>query len=185
MTTKEHPCLKCKEHCCIGPIGTFLTLEDAKRISDFTKKKMSDFCFYGNIASDKKEQEFLMLTKDHSYFEISNTGKILQLRAKKNGECIFLDKLKCKVYDSRPLVCRIFPVGYKKNGKLCFFEEDEYCSLMDKKCHKQTAKNIGLSVNEVKRLVKQHVHEIENYRKYEKYFIEGLSSEEVYKKINS
>tara|TARA_Y100000034_G_scaffold89941_1_gene108312 strand:+ start:8052 stop:8609 length:558 start_codon:yes stop_codon:yes gene_type:complete len=183
MTNKENPCTKCKEHCCIGPIGTFITIHDAKRMSDYSKLPMNEFCFFGNISKDPKWQKVLMDEKDHSYFKISSTGKILQLKSKDNDECIFLKDFKCEVHPSRPLVCKIFPVGYKFDGSLCYFEEDEYCKFM----HEDvcvTCKNIGLSIDEVKKIVKQHLEEVEQYKKYEKYFLEDKSVEEVWEIVS-
>lgn len=179
----ENPCIKCKEHCCIGPIGTFITIRDAKRIADYTKMPMSEFCFYGNISKDKKWQKELVKDRDHSYFKISDRGKVLQLRARDNGECIFLKDLKCTVHEAKPLVCKIFPIGYRFDGSLCYFGEDSYCKFMDKDIEKTCAK-IGLSVNEVKAIVRKHLDEVKEYKEYEKYFLEGNNVEEVWAIIN-
>ncbi len=179
----SNPCIKCKEHCCIGPIGTFITIHDAKRISDFTGKKMKEFCVFDNISKDPHFQRYLVKNKDHSYFKISKTGKILHLKSKPNDECIFLKDKQCTIHGARPLVCKIFPIGYKFDGSLCYFEEDEYCGFMDKDME-ITCKNIGMTIEEVKKVVAQHLKEVEEYKKYEKYFLDGKNVEEVWEVIS-
>ncbi len=183
MIEKEHPCVKCKEHCCIGPVGTFITIKDAKRMSDFSGMKMDEFCVFANISKDKVFQDYLIKTKDHSYFKITDTCKVLQLKSKDNDECIFLKDLKCEVHLARPLVCKIFPIGYNFDGSLCYFEEDEYCKFMHKDIN-ITCKNIGMTIDEIKKIVKQHLEEVEEYKKYEKYFLEGKSVEEVWEIVD-
>lgn len=175
----ENSCINCGEHCCIGPVGTFITLRDAERIANFTGIRMNKFCIFAEISKDKEWQKELMKDRDHSYFEISGSGKVLQLKAKDNEECIFLKDRKCSIHEVKPLVCRIFPIGYKSDGSLCYFGEDSYCRFMDKDI-KKTCKRIGFTISQIKKLVKQHLKELEEYKEYEKYFIEGKSVEEVW-----
>ena len=107
-------CLNCENHCCIGDYATFLTLNDAKRISEETGIPVDEFCFYAPICADKEGHEELMQSKDHTYFDFSQSGNILQLKANKDKSCFFLKDKKCAIYNTRPLICRIFPFWYKK-----------------------------------------------------------------------
>ena len=53
----------------------------------------------------------MVKSKDHTYFDFSSSGNVLQLRAKKDHSCVFLDKdKKCGVYNCRPIMCQVFPV---------------------------------------------------------------------------
>ncbi len=162
-----HPCVRCKEHCCIGCYGTFITLGDLKRIAKATGKKPQEFATYADISSDPEEQEEVIKERTHSYFEYSKDGKILQLKSKPNGECIFLKDLKCSIYNSRPLICKIFPIGFRKTKegvKLLIEEEDEHCPATAGKSIPDILKFLGFSEKEAMQLITQFLEEIEEYK---------------------
>lgn len=173
LCTHNNPCKTCKEHCCIGDYGTFLTLRDAERISKHLKKDIEDFCFYGDICQDKQGQEELMKDKDHSYFEYCDNGKVLQLKSKNNKECIFLENKKCVVYPVRPLICQIFPIGFRKiNRKLKLFiePEDKYCKITKKESLNHILKFLGCTKQKALSLINKFLKEIKEYKEYSKDF---------------
>ena len=172
-------CYNCKYHCCIGEYATFLTLRDALRIKKKIEGELEEFCFYGPICSDKKEQKKLLKSKDHTYFDFSSSGNVLQLKAKKDHSCVFLDdEKKCSVYDIRPLICRVFPVWYKDNPFTLIMDDDDCddCWISTGNLD-STCKNLGHSRKSMTKLIKQFKKEIDEYKGYEKYLTKMKSSE--------
>lgn len=163
-----NPCLKCKEHCCIGEYGTFVTLGDIKRISKFTKLTPDKFAKYDDICSDPEEQKELMKEHDHSYFEYTDKGRVPQLKSNKKGECIFFKDKKCEIYSVRPLICRIFPIGFRKekDGTRIFIEEeDKYCKITKKNSLNHILDILNMTGAEAAALIKQFLDEIEEFKK--------------------
>ncbi len=180
MSQNKHPCETCKEHCCIGDYGTFLTLRDADRISKHTGKKIEEFCFYGPICQDPEEQKEVMEDRDHSYFEYCDNGKVLQLKSKENKECIFLEDKKCIVYPVRPLICKIFPIGFRRiDGELKIFiePEDKYCKFTEKNCMKHILNCLNYTSAQALHLINQFLKETDEYKEYSKEFEEKSPSE--------
>jgi Fe-S-cluster containining protein len=69
-------------------------------------------------------------------------GKVVYQLKKKNDNCIFWDEQnKCRIYDSRPSCCRIFPY-WENNGELIFD-----ISALQVKCAIE-ARNLELKGNE-------------------------------------
>ena len=92
-----HPGVSCFNRCC-HEIDVILTPADILKI----KTEL-------NISSDK------FLTQYTTMQKLKGTGiplVKLQMRENTNGACIFLDQKKgCTIYDTRPLVCRSYPLG--------------------------------------------------------------------------
>ena len=89
-------CSKVKKGGRIEP--PFLTSQDIQNISEYIKEPLESFCENRDGSNDKM------------IFLKSNGGE----------KCIFLDEeMKCKVYDVRPLDCRLFPLDVIK-------EENDY-----------------------------------------------------------
>ena len=56
----------------------------------------------------------------NGYCEIASNRQGLCLKDNENGVCIFLDeKMKCRVYDSRPEQCRQFPKMWNVEENEC------------------------------------------------------------------
>ena len=176
---KSNPCVGCEEHCCVGEYATFVTFGDVKRISEFTGLEPDVFCVYAPICSDKKGQKELLKEKDHAYFGYGSDGDILQLRACKGGECIFLKDMKCSIYASRPLICKIFPVGFKKvNDKVELFieVEDSHCAFTDIKSVDKIHDCLGRSKEESLKLIEQFLEEVDVYKRFSKNLIKDSVS---------
>ena len=164
----SNPCVSCREHCCIGDYATFVTLGDVRRIAKFTGRPPDEFAKYDDICADPEGQEELMEEKDHSYFEYDKSGKVLQLKAKDNGECIFLKDMKCTIYPARPLVCRIFPIGFRKEGdsfRMLVEEEDISCPIAADGSLSGIFRFLGYDKEKANSLIKQFLEEVEEYRK--------------------
>lgn len=50
---------------------------------------------------------------------------------KRNGKCPFLNGKACKIYDLRPLVCRLYPFSLEKSGNTYVFEASDDCPGVD------------------------------------------------------
>ncbi len=137
-------CKACKKevHCCIFKNNsgfTFVGIKDAKRIKDKTKKEYNEFLDYSPlpeklIAELKCDDPSLEGALRHSQL---NNKRLLRLKIKKDGRCIFLDDSgKCQIYIIRPNVCKIFPFWAMRleNKKIKVIEHDVYpkCPLVKK-----------------------------------------------------
>lgn len=106
-------CIKCGAKCCIFKnIGfSFVTLKNAEQIRRKTKKPYSYFLDYSPLS---KNEVAMLRTCDPflegrmRYLQLKH-GRILRLKTKKGGKCIFLTSERCEIYRIRPNICRIFP----------------------------------------------------------------------------
>ncbi len=59
--------------------------------------------------------EWLDFVKPHDSYDMDENGEYhtfeWALRKKTNGECIFLEKDACRIYDHRPYLCRSYPMS--------------------------------------------------------------------------
>jgi Fe-S-cluster containining protein len=117
MDFKKH-CKTCspKKHCCIFKenIGfTFFSLSNAKEIK---KKIKKDYSFFLDYSPLPKKTIKLLKEGDPAlegylrYSLLDKMGRLLRLKTKRDGRCIFLnDDKKCEIYDIRPNICKIYP----------------------------------------------------------------------------
>jgi Fe-S-cluster containining protein len=106
-------CLNCPRHahCCIPHEDEgdyiFISINDAFRVKKATGLKFSEFINSSplpEVAIKERHSDILL--------EMLVEGKILRLKTKPNGECIFLgDDGRCQIYRSRPQLCRMYPFG--------------------------------------------------------------------------
>ncbi len=85
--------------------------------------------------------------KKYSDVHITKFRKLLILKQKKNGNCIFLnDKTKrCTIYSKRPLECKIYPY------LLCFQRSKPDVYLDKRYC--QSLKTLKANINEIKKFI--------------------------------
>lgn len=57
----------------------------------------------------------------------SNSGHYQYKMKKRSGKCIFLDGKACRIYDTRPLICRFYPFSMRKSNGSYVFETAEEC----------------------------------------------------------
>ena len=184
----ESNCKNCKkdEHCCIFDDKwgfVFVGIKDAQRIKQTIKTDYSYFLDYSTlpkklISSLKDDDPSL---EGRMRFSQLDKNRILRLKTKKHGKCIFLgDHGKCEIYSIRPNICRIFPFWAMKltNRRLKVIEHDTCleCSVV-----KSIAKNGGLRKNisrkeaeNIKKIFRKIEKEDTYYKKNIKRFVEGL-----------
>ncbi|MBU0627635.1 MAG: YkgJ family cysteine cluster protein [Nanoarchaeota archaeon] len=176
----ESNCKNCKkhEHCCIfdDQLGfVFVGIKNAENIKRTTKKDYSYFLDYSPLpkplASSLKDEDPVLEGKMR-YHQLDK-NRILRLKTKKNGKCIFLgDHGKCEIYNIRPNICRIFPFWAIRltNNKLKVIEHDPCsdCSVV-----KSIAKNGSVKKNVSKK-------EAENIKK----IFRNIEKEDIYYKKN-
>jgi len=109
-------CSKCNAQCC-SKYSVCLNGYDVARLVKATDN--SDWIDI--IYAEDTEPEIA-----HS-FSLYRNGKrenfILCLMMKDDGNCIFLgENYFCKVYESRPMICRIYPFNQKISGSLNYKE---------------------------------------------------------------
>lgn len=106
------PCSKCNAQCC-SKYSVCLNGYDVARLA----KAVDNFDWIDIICAEDTEPEIA-----HS-FSLYRDGKrekfILRLMMKDDEKCIFLgEDYFCKVYDARPMICRIYPFNQKISGSL-------------------------------------------------------------------
>lgn len=118
MNIKKH-CKTCPpgNHCCIFRENagfTFVGLSDAKEIK---KRIIKDYSFFLDYSPLSKKTISLLKEEDPAlegylrYTLLDKKGRLLRLKTKKKGRCIFLDDdNKCEIYDIRPNICKIYPL---------------------------------------------------------------------------
>ena len=100
-------CSDCKKHCC----------GDIKELRPIMMPWEEDIF-----------EEFCDMIKKPSH-------DMLVLKRKSDGNCIFLDgkAVKCKIYDERPLECRIYPLLLKfPDGKLSVVVDKRFCKNLSR-----------------------------------------------------
>jgi Fe-S-cluster containining protein len=135
-------CKNCPKdvHCCIFKNGgfTFLTTKDAKIIKSKIKK---DFAYFLDFSPLPKKIITSLKNCDPAlegglrYSQLDKQNKLLRLKTKKEGRCIFLDDDgKCVIYEIRPNVCRMYPFWGLRltNGKIKIVEHgiNSKCELL-------------------------------------------------------
>lgn len=111
----EFLCARCAKHqkTCCQNTDIFVTLGDVRRISNATR--LTDFTEYraaSDPAYDQTEED--PFWQQH-VFLADGTRRVLVQQA--NGDCSFLGSQGCVLSETvRPLICRLFPFDYTKEG---------------------------------------------------------------------
>jgi len=126
-------CRNCRKdvHCCIFRNNsgfTFVGINNAKQIKRRTGKGFNEFLDYSPLPKkiiSRLKNDDPSLEGAVRYSQLDN-GRLLRLKTKKAGSCIFLSNGKCEIYTVRPNVCRIFPFYAVKliSGKIKVIEHD-------------------------------------------------------------
>jgi len=183
----EYNCKKCRKnvHCCIfkDNLGfTFVGLDDAKTIK---KKTGKDYGYFLNYSKFPKRLVYMLMHDDPSLegklrFSQLRDKRLLRLKTKKDGKCIFLnDKGRCDIYSIRPNICKIYPFWEIRlmDGKLKIVSHDEIpkCGIIKSLTKKQKDVEKTLSkkdVLKIKRVFKDIEKESEFYKKNIRNFTE-------------
>ena len=188
--TYENFCKTCPNdvNCCIfkNESGfTFVGVKDAKRIKRKIKRDYNYFLDYSTLPKKiitALKNDDPALEGSLRYSQLDKDKRILRLKTKKNGRCIFLnDKGKCDIYSIRPNICKIFPFWAIRltNGRLKVIEHDinPRCSIIKSLNKKKSDIEKSLSKKEIlgiKKIVRTIGEETKEYRKNRINFVEKL-----------
>jgi Fe-S-cluster containining protein len=180
-------CLECSKNekdCCREAHAKFVTLNDARRIAEFLGKEINTFTVYGDLRDEDRE-EYIYITADPNYYyELTRKdGKLLQLKDKSDGSCIFQEENgRCHIYPARLLICRTYPFWYSRENNIIFDGCSSDCSIV---CAvtgnddpmdvsklpdrggghiKRALEYIGHTPGSIRRVLDQMMDEIEDYR---------------------
>lgn len=177
----ENNCKKCPEnaHCCIFKknVGfTFVGIKDAERIRKRIKKEYRSFLDYSPIQKkivDYLKHDYPALEGRLRYSQLDKNNRILRLKTKKGGRCIFLNKQdRCDIYKIKPNICRIFPFWAIKliDGKIKIITHDvkPKCKVIRQLAQRQKDIDNSLSVkerDELKKIFRDIKEEDKLYKK--------------------
>lgn len=106
----ENYCLSCNANCCRN-WTIFCTIADVERIKEGTGLEYNEFCSFDTIP--KKELDYYKPMSDFHMYHFLSDGKLLQLKKKENGDCIFLkEDGSCGNHKYRPTICAFFPLWF-------------------------------------------------------------------------
>ena len=96
-------------HCCTDVV-CLPTPWDVMRIVREVRVHPEEFLVF--ITSDEITE---VEDDDPTWLEVNGTRYLMALKRGKKG-CVFLNKktLKCKIYESRPILCRLYPFCYEE-----------------------------------------------------------------------
>lgn len=166
MEEKKSTCAQCakiQKTCCQEDV-TFVALTggDIERISTYTGRE--DFYELQAVAEeliDIYANPARFSEDDRIYVTclFDSKGRRNILKKNKNNECCFITDTGCLLpHDIRPLICRIYP--YEWNDRREVWIEAGYCPKELFKDNEDLIRKVGLSEEEVKRLVNQFYDEI-------------------------
>lgn len=136
----ENYCRRCKKevHCCVFKKGgfTFISPKQAQEIKRKIKKDYDYFLDYsplpGKVVDTLKKGD-PALEGRMRYLQLDRKNRILRLKTRQEGQCIFLDHYKkCEIYNLRPNICKIFPFWGMRliDGRIKVMAHD-----VDSSCH--------------------------------------------------
>lgn len=134
MSRVQGKCSSCDEgsHCCIFHEGefAFVGISDARRIRKITGLLYKEFLDYSPLRKkiiSGLEHDDPSLEGHFRYRQLDKSGSILRMKSSENGRCFFLDDMnRCRIYDIRPKICRIYPFWAMKlvNGRIKVITHD-------------------------------------------------------------
>ena len=118
-------CLECSKEekdCCREAHAKFVTLKDARRIAEFLHEDINSFIVYGGLRKEDKEEYIYIHRHQNYYYDLTlRNGKLLLLKDKSDGSCIFQEKDgRCRIYAARLLICRTYPFWYSDDKEVVF-----------------------------------------------------------------
>ena len=194
----EVPCFSCpsSSFCCSYPDPkegfVSLGLNEAKKIREHTGKQIEEFAEFRAVDPELLED---FKQNDPEIYETLIDGKVLALKLKKNGDCIFLGKNKlCTIYSARPLICRLYPFWYERDekGEMVITKMDDSTDENGGNCpatrdsEEMTPKHFDKFLMQKEYLLKlaaESEKEEKLYMKYAPDIAKGMSFSEVLKKL--
>ncbi|MBN1923193.1 MAG: YkgJ family cysteine cluster protein [Nanoarchaeota archaeon] len=189
----ESYCSKCMKglygslDCCKSPFinypGFLITLSDAARIVKNTNYSLNDFARIIHVSDEDMKGD------DEAYFkELVFNNKFLYLYGER--KCPFRGRDGCKIYEHRPMMCRLFPFWFKKKAAGVFdifidwgsSAKDEQCLICRKHFKSEDTGFLLSLINETEdsmmKTIKQFNEEIELHKKL-KHELENKKLKEV------
>jgi Fe-S-cluster containining protein len=74
-----------------------------------------------------KDVRRLEATGEKGFHTPAHEGRFVAVIKKRGGRCVFLDEDGCRVYDARPLLCRMYPFYVERQGGVYVIGVDEGC----------------------------------------------------------
>lgn len=108
------------EDCCTSPFtetdpGFWLTFSDIARIVKKTGLDPSKFCRLTELEDDEDDDD----DGDEIYGDLVYLGEKVILMNPNGKKCFFLGEKGCKIFDSRPKMCQVYPFWFKEEeGKI-------------------------------------------------------------------
>jgi len=140
-------CLKCppRVHCCKFKYTdgfVYVGKNDIKNIQNKYNLSSKEFLSYKKlpkrvISYMKNEPRY---SEGNMRYHQLKDGKLTILKTKENGDCIFLKKGSCSIYEDRPLVCKIYPYWFERNGEkidIIAHDIDMECRLFKEEMEKK------------------------------------------------
>lgn len=133
MSTYCIDCAKKGMDCCRSDFSKFTTLRDAERISEFLGENIDTFTVYRDVRpNDKEVPAYQIMDPGYYYSLMLQDGRLLQLKSKSDGSCIFHDECgRCRIYPARPLICRTYPFWYTDSGEIKFDSSSDDCQIVE------------------------------------------------------
>jgi len=118
MATQEFLCARCARHTitCCQNVEVYITPGDVDRIAAHAgHREFYEFCPPNDPVYLKQDDD--PIWPQLVFKDLSGTRRIL--RRQPNGDCYFLGSQGCKLpLESRPLICRLFPLDFNEQGIL-------------------------------------------------------------------
>ncbi|OHD63356.1 MAG: hypothetical protein A2176_00165 [Spirochaetes bacterium RBG_13_51_14] len=115
-------CSKLGQDCCREAHAKFITLGDARRVADYLGADINSFAVYGELKDEDREEYIYINRHQNYYYDLTRRdGRLLQLKDKSDGSCMFQEEDGCcRIYPSRPLICRTYPFWYSDDFDILF-----------------------------------------------------------------
>jgi len=185
----ESNCRRCGKdaHCCIFEKCGF-TFISPKNAKDIKRKINKDYGYFLDYSPLSKKVVDVLKNCDPAlegwtrYLQLDNENRILRLKIRKDGRCIFLGNGgKCRIYSIRPNICRIFPFWGMRltNGmiKVILHDVNPKCSAVKSfaKQHEDIEKALPRSeIIAIIKIFRGIEKEADSYKKQIKAFVKEL-----------
>jgi Fe-S-cluster containining protein len=174
-------------HCCIFEKGGF-TFVSPKNAKDIKRKIKRDYSYFLDYSPLSKKVVDVLKNCDPAlegwmrYLQLDKENRILRLKTRKDGRCIFLgNNGRCRIYIIRPNICRIFPFWGMRltNGriKVIMHDVNPKCSAIKffAKLHEDIEKALPISERiEIIKIFRDIEKEADSYKKQFKRFVKEL-----------
>jgi len=75
----------------------------------------------------EKDLERLKAAGEQGFYTPIDGDRFVAVTKKRDGRCVFLGEEGCRVYETRPLLCRMYPFYVDRQGNVCVIGVDGGC----------------------------------------------------------